>query len=212
MSGKWNTTYEFNNNLLNLRSKGVRDSTRMYLVNGNEEDADHSLTERMVDAIPAYAKGMAAQIPLTAITIAAHKKAQLEAQEMAKARAAWYDANAVSKPEQLIQKAASGAEITPMQQPAKVGLRRVAQEAMRSLPETAGTMLKGAGIGQAVVGAIEGAHRGYNTPTETYAKRNNMAMPTSTAGQVGLRGLGVMQDVGNAVTFGMPEKYLWPKE
>lgn len=49
---------------------------------------------------------------------------------------------------------------------------------------------------QGVAGALEGAHKGLNTPTNEYQARTSIDNPTLA------RAVGVMGDVGDATTFG----------
>lgn len=64
----------------------------------------------------------------------------------------------------------------------------------------AGNLAKNALVGAARVGpaamGIEGAARGLNTSTEDYAKRIGIDTPSSVPGQLGVRALGVLSDVG----------------
>lgn len=63
---------------------------------------------------------------------------------------------------------------------------------------------KGLGAFHLAASGIGGAVTGYNTPTEDYRERFGMETnDPSLAGDLGVRGLGVLSDVGNAATFGM---------
>lgn len=67
----------------------------------------------------------------------------------------------------------------------------------------AGTALNAARVFaplQAVAGAAEGTVQGFNTPTEEYQQRTGIQNPLAA------RAAGVMQDVGNATTFGAADK------
>ena len=63
---------------------------------------------------------------------------------------------------------------------------------------------KGLGAFHLAASGIGGAVTGYNTPTEDYRERFGMETnDPSLAGDLAVRGLGVLSDVGNAATFGM---------
>lgn len=63
---------------------------------------------------------------------------------------------------------------------------------------------KGLGAFHLAASGIGGAVTAYNTPTEDYRERFGMETDDpSLAGDLGVRGLGVLSDVGNAATFGM---------
>jgi hypothetical protein len=63
---------------------------------------------------------------------------------------------------------------------------------------------KGLGAFHLAASGIGGAVTGYNTPTEDYRERFGMETnDPSLAGDLDVRGLGVLSDVGNAATFGM---------
>ena len=63
---------------------------------------------------------------------------------------------------------------------------------------------KGLGAFHLASSGIGGAVTGYNTPTEDYRERFGMETnDPSLAGDLGVRGLGVLSDVGNAASFGI---------
>lgn len=188
-----------------LRGAGLAGAVSMGAMDPNKTSGD---------VMRGYATGAAANVPSA---IAAHVYATKAAMEQA--AAAGRTAEYMRANPQMFQQSmddllkrgpsAPSAQINPYRAPERVGLRAAAKQAFRS----PGAALKGIaknipGVGAAVAG-VEGAMDGLKTPTEEYAQRNNMQMPQSTAGQVGLRALGVMQDVGNAALFGLPKKKLW---
>ena len=72
------------------------------------------------------------------------------------------------------------------------------------LKSSLGNGAKGLGAFHLAASGIGGAVTGYNTPTEDYRERFGMETnDPSLAGDLGVRGLGVLSDVGNAATFGM---------
>lgn len=52
------------------------------------------------------------------------------------------------------------------------------------------------------VGAADAAHQGFNIPTEQYRLRAGMDSHGGTAGDLAARGVGVLADFGDAITFG----------
>ncbi|WP_336938053.1 hypothetical protein [Acinetobacter modestus] len=72
------------------------------------------------------------------------------------------------------------------------------------LKSSLGNGAKGLGAFHFAASGIGGAVTGYNTPTEDYRERFGMQTDDpSLAGDLGVRGLGVLSDVGNAASFGM---------
>lgn len=67
---------------------------------------------------------------------------------------------------------------------------------------TAGHAIPGYLAGAAGIGAANA----YNTPTETMAGRMGVKNPSSFWGDVGVRTLGTLQDVGNAITGGLADR------
>lgn len=63
----------------------------------------------------------------------------------------------------------------------------------------------------ATMGAYEGASDAYQTPTLAFAQRNGLPMPESTAGQLGMRTLGTLQNVGNSISLGAIGNHFWPQ-
>jgi len=72
------------------------------------------------------------------------------------------------------------------------------------LKSSLGNGAKGLGAFHFAASGIGGAVTGYNTPTEDYRERFGMETnDPSLAGDIGVRGLGVLSDVGNAASFGI---------
>ena len=72
------------------------------------------------------------------------------------------------------------------------------------LKSSLGNGAKGLGAFHLAASGIGGAVTGYNTPTEDYRERFGMQTDDpSLAGDLGVRGLGVLSDVGNAASFGI---------
>ena len=72
------------------------------------------------------------------------------------------------------------------------------------LKSSLGNGAKGLGAFHLAASGIGGAVTGYNTPTEDYRERFGMETnDPSLAGDLGVRGLGVLSDVGNAASYGI---------
>lgn len=188
-----------------LRGLGLAGATGMAV-------ADPNVTAG--DVTSGYVQGAAAGIPAA---VAAHVYGQRAAMEEAvrqKARARFMQQNPsmYNQPvDDLLRNGprAAGSKMAPFVEPQRVGLRDALRESMKNPKAMAKGVLKGVPVVGSIIAGVEGAADGLKTPTEEYARRNSMTMPEGTAGQLGMRALGVMQDVGNAALLGLPKKHLW---
>lgn len=187
--------------LARLRANGLMGGTAIAM--SEPERTDGTLSE-------GYLKGALANVPSAAAAVVLGKKAEMEMLRNAETYKKWADANLPRQStEDLLRNGPQRTNFAPYEAPSKVTLRQAISETMKRPGQFAKDIVRGLpGVGSAMAG-IEGAIDGFKTPTEEYARRNGMEMPESTLGQVGLRGLGVLQDVGNAAVFGLPKKHLW---
>jgi len=160
------------------------------------------------DVTKGYLKGVAANLPIAGAAHVAEVRAMQDAAKMAQAREQFAQRNASSM---NTRSHGMPQNFRQFEQPQRTSLRSAMGQVARNPREFMMGAARSLPPVMAASAGIDGAIQGYRTPTEEYARRNSMEMPESTMGQVGLRGLGVLQDVGNAATLGWPKRNVWPK-
>lgn len=91
--------------------------------------------------------------------------------------------------------APSNAPPPPAVSPGHMGLRQALGQA---IPRVAVSLAKQAPVTYAASAGLEGAMRGLRTPTEVYAQRQGVPVPGTFAGDLAVRGRGVLGDVVDA--------------
>lgn len=67
------------------------------------------------------------------------------------------------------------------------------------------TLVGRLGVLQLIIGSITGAVTAFNTSTEEYAKQIGINSPESVIGDIAVRTLGTLKDVGRSITFGLTD-------